>query len=222
VGGDALPELATNVLDDFEDNVVHDNLNNHVLYHRVQDVLYRQEDLQNMQNVSISLSGALVATGVTAAALEIYEGDDDTIVAIYDPHNATAVNTDFAYVSGDEDIATVDTDGVVTAVAYGETVITATHNDTGVTVDVDITATLYTGAAISIAVEDTTPIVIKFQPSNVTQPNADFTYVSSLEAKATIAAVTGVITAIEAGATVITATHTASSKEIEVTVTVTA
>jgi uncharacterized protein YjdB len=119
---------------------VHDNPDNHVLYHDVQDALYRQLGLQNMQNISIVPSGALAGGQATAAALSIVEAATDTVDIVYADEMA-ATNADWTYESADELIATVASTGVVTAVAEGETVVTATHKHTGATVDCAITVT---------------------------------------------------------------------------------
>jgi hypothetical protein len=110
---------------------VHDNPDNHVLYHDVQDALYRQQGIENMQNISIVPSGALVAASLSAVALEIVDDLTDTVDILYQPGNVVAINADFTYVSSDVTKATVAATGVVTAVAIGECVITFTHKHTG-------------------------------------------------------------------------------------------
>ena len=144
---DALPATAgttlTDVTHEGADGVaeptdgVHDNPDNHVLYHDVQDALYRQQGIQDMQRISIVPSGALVATHLTAAALATVDMPaTQTLVLKYQPANLTAVNADFTYVSSDVSKATVSVAGVVTGVAAGTSTITATHKHTGQTVAV--------------------------------------------------------------------------------------
>lgn len=147
VGADALPGGATDVLTDFKhgegeaNDKVDSNPHNHVLYHDVQDALYRQRGIQNMQDISIVPSGALVAEYLTAAAITINGAGTATIVIKYQPANVNAVNSDFTYVSSDPTKATVSSAGVVTRVAAGSSVVTATHKDTGAVVTIAVTTT---------------------------------------------------------------------------------
>ena len=95
---------------------------NHVLFHHVQDALYKQ-GVQDMQSVkiyvdrprSISIgSGTLtVAVGTDSAALSV------TVTP------AGATNKEVVYTSSDEAVATVNEKGVVHGVAAGSAVITA-------------------------------------------------------------------------------------------------
>lgn len=62
-----------------------------------------------------------VTLNKTAVVLD--KGDTVRLVATVLPENAT--NKTVLWMSGDEDVATVSNDGVVTAVATGETVVTA-------------------------------------------------------------------------------------------------
>lgn len=143
---DALPATAGSTLTDFvhakpgsteANDGVDDHPENHVLYHDIQDALYRQEGIQNMQNISIVPSGALVATHLTAAALATVDMPaTQTLVLKYQPADLTAINADFTYVSSDLTKATVSVAGVVTGVAAGTSTITATHKHTGQTVAV--------------------------------------------------------------------------------------
>lgn len=148
--GDALPATAGTTLTDVTHakpgsteaaDGVHDHPENHVLYHDIQDALYRQLGIQNMQNISIVPSGVLIAKSLTAAAITINGAGTATIVIKYQPADVNAVNADFTYVSSDVSKATVSSDGVVTRVAAGSSVITATHKHTGQTVTINVTTT---------------------------------------------------------------------------------
>lgn len=61
---------------------------------------------------------------ISDTELNIYEGDTHTITAIVLPENAT--NKSIKWASSDESIATVDQQGVVSAISAGTTTITAT------------------------------------------------------------------------------------------------
>jgi len=148
---DALPVTAGTTLTDINHaklgsteaaDLVSDYPENHPIYRDIQEALYRQQGIQNMQGISIVFSGALASEYMTAAGLEI---DNDpgtaTIVIKYQLADVAAVNDDFTYVSSGTGVATVSTAGVVTFVAAGECIITATHKHTADTVEVAITAT---------------------------------------------------------------------------------
>ena len=69
--------------------------------------------------------------------LELDTGESyDMNVTIY-PNNATS--TDISWSSSDNEIATVDSNGVITAVGVGNTTATVTTVDGGFTADVDVT-----------------------------------------------------------------------------------
>ncbi len=72
-------------------------------------------------------------TGVTIAPKtnNLTTGDTRQLNVTLDPSNAE--NQDVAYTSDDEAIATVDTNGLVTAIAEGTATITVTTDDGGYT-----------------------------------------------------------------------------------------
>jgi hypothetical protein len=79
------------------------------------------------------------ATGVTLneAELELIIGDTETLIATVLPENAT--NKNVTWSSSDDEIATVDDDGVVTAVSAGTATITVTTEDGDFTATCDVT-----------------------------------------------------------------------------------
>lgn len=120
---------------------VDDRPENHVLYYDIQDALYRQQGIQNMQRISIVPSGALIATSMSAAAVSLAAAATDSPVIKYQPADVAAVLADFTYVSSVPAKATIDAAGLITGVEAGATVITATHKHTGMTVTVAVTVT---------------------------------------------------------------------------------
>ena len=93
-------------------------------------------------NQLVSLNRPAVAvTGVElnkeSTSLEV--GETETLVATVAPANAT--NKAVTWASDDETVATVDEDGVVTAVAEGTTTITVTTVDGSFTDDCEVTVT---------------------------------------------------------------------------------
>jgi len=82
----------------------------------------------------IEVYGSTVrSTGVSLAkdSLSLLDGETATLTATITPDDAT--NTALRWSSSDESVATVDQNGVVTALNAGETVITVTTKDTGCT-----------------------------------------------------------------------------------------
>jgi len=84
-------------------------------------------------------SGNVAVTGVALApdTVTLTEGDTHQLVATVSPVDAS--DQSIQWTSDDENIVTVDSDGLVTAVAPGTTTITATTNDGGFNVSSIIT-----------------------------------------------------------------------------------
>ena len=123
----------------------------------------------------------------------------------------TTTNKSVAWTSSNEAVATVDANGVVTAIAVGEAVITATTTDgsnLSATCKVTVVATLAESITLnvteaSLKVDETTTLTATVLPETAT--NKSVTWTSSNEAVATVDA-NGVVTAIALGEAVITAT----------------
>ena len=95
---------------------------NHVLYHHVQDALYKQgvQDMQNVKiyvdrprSISIGTGTLNVAVGANSAPLNVI------------PTPSGATDKEVVYTSSDTAKATVNVKGVVHGVAAGNAVITA-------------------------------------------------------------------------------------------------
>ena len=134
-----------------------------------------------------------------------------TLVATVLPELTT--NKSVAWTSSNEAVATVDANGVVTAIALGEAVITATTTDgtnLSATCKVTVVPTLaetitLDKTEISLEATETVTLVATVLPELTT--NKSVTWTSSNEAVATVDA-NGVVTAIALGESVITATTT--------------
>lgn len=114
--------------DDADDNL--DNVgDNHVIFHHVQDLLYRHGE-QNMQSIKI-IRHRVTAMDMSIPAGVINPTTTKQITVAFTPTNAS--NKDVIYSSSDPDIATVNASGLITAVDIGTVTITATSKDTGVT-----------------------------------------------------------------------------------------
>ena len=161
---------------------------------------------------------------VEPTELELEVGETATLAVTVEPANAS--NQNVTWTSDDESVATVDENGVVTAVSEGTATITVTTEDGGHTATVEVTVIDPTIAVTDVTVEPvelelevgaTAPLIATIEPANATNQNV--TWTSSTPAVATVNA-NGVVTAVSEGTATITVTtedgeHTAT---VEVTV----
>ena len=156
-------------------------------------------------------------TGVTLdkTTLSLFIGDTETLEAIIAPEDATY--KDVTWESSDEEVATVE-DGVVTAIASGETIITVTTENGGFMATCIVTVT--PRAVTNVTLDKTTltlevrkkeTLTATVEPENATYKMV--TWESSDEYVATV--VNGVVTGVKAGEATITVTtydgkHTAT------------
>ena len=95
---------------------------NHVLFHHVQDALYKQ-GIQDMQSVKIYVD-RLRSISIGSGTLTVAVGaDSDPLNVTVTPSGAT--DKEVTYTSSDEAVAMVNEMGVVHGVAAGSAVITA-------------------------------------------------------------------------------------------------
>ena len=95
---------------------------NHVLFHHVQDALYKQ-GVQDMQSVKIYVDRPR-SISIGTGTLNVAVGADSAPLSVT-PTPAGATDKDVVYISSDETKATVNKKGVVHGVAAGNAVITA-------------------------------------------------------------------------------------------------
>ena len=140
-------------------------------------------------------------------------------------HPQTATNKEIIWTSGNAEIATVSQDGIVTAITVGETTVTATAADgSGATATCAVTVIPTPATSISITVHGPTVLEInqtvqmtaEVLPVNATDKTVVWT--SSSEAVASVTE-SGLVSALTAGETVITATNSAGQYD-RVTITV--
>ena len=158
----------------------------------------------------------VLATGVTldqTSITLITAGQTATLTATVEPADVT--DGSVSWTSSDISVATVSSEGVVTAVANGTATITATTNDGSnltatCTVTVNITTTvLATGVTLSQSsitltnAGETATLTATVAPGNVT--DGSVTWTSSDETFATVSS-EGVVTAVANGTATITAT----------------
>lgn len=164
-------------------------------------------------------------TGVTLNEEEIsIKVGSDTFTLIANIAPTTASNKGITWTSSDESVATVDENGVVTAVANGTATITATTADGSFTATCEVTVTTdVEGISISktsttIEAGKTETLTVTFNPA--TASNKGVTWTSSDESIATVDQ-NGVVTAKAKGTVTITAKSADGNFEATCTVTVT-
>ena len=151
--------------------------------------------------------------------LELTEGDTETLTATVKPDNATDKKVTWS--SSDENIATVDDAGKVTAVKEGTVTITAKAGDKTATCEVivnkkviPVTKVTLDRTSLSLEPGETAELKATVEPDDATDKTV--TWTSSDETIATVA--DGVVTAVAEGEVVITATAGDKSATCDVTV----
>lgn len=168
----------------------------------------------------------IAVTGVTLdkPALNLVEGDSETLTATVAPDNAT--NKEVSWKSSDDAVATV-ADGKVTAVKAGSATITVTTADGGKTATCEVTVTAKTIAVTGVTLDKTELSLVEGEeavlaatvaPDDAT--NKDVSWKSSDDAVATVA--DGKVTAVKAGSATITVTTADGGKTATCAVSVTA
>ena len=163
-------------------------------------------------NFELYLKSYAPVTAVTAEIdkAEIQIGQTAQITAATIPATAS-FNAITSYTSSDESVATVDENGLVTAVAVGTAKITATaaEMENFTSNEVEVTVTLVTPTAFALSEtevaldKETTTATLTITPTP-DGANTAATWVSSDETVATVA--DGVVTAVSTGTATITAT----------------
>ena len=156
-------------------------------------------------------------------------GETTTLTATITPDNAT--NKNVTWSSGNEDIATVDNGGKVTAQGVGETMITVTTEDGQKTAECVVTVIEKSDPEpeeipvesveldvqnVTLKIGETTTLTATIIPDNATNKNVTW----SSENEDIASANNGIVTAIGAGETTITATTEDGEKTAECVVTV--
>lgn len=177
--------------------------------------------LEQKDDGSIILSAATPVTGVSLdkTELTLSLGDTDTLTATITPENATY--QDVIWSSDDQTVATVDENGVVTAVDPGEAVITVTTVDGGYTDTCTVKVSKRPQSGFEFGI--TEKIVTYGDPDfTVTATGAaegsTVTYESSNAGVATVDAETGEVTIVGVGTTTITAEASATDTSGQATV----
>lgn len=171
-------------------------------------------------SVTITVNAPLAGITLNTQETSIKKGDTADLDVIYTPEDTSDDKT-VKWTSSDDEIATVDENGVVTAVADGTATITATVGNLTAECIVHVREVPLEGidldkTAITMNKGDKSEaLVVSYNPEDTTDDRT-VTWSSSDEDVATVE--NGVVTAVGAGTTTITATVGEFTAECEVTV----
>ncbi|MDE6480675.1 MAG: Ig-like domain-containing protein [Muribaculaceae bacterium] len=165
----------------------------------------------------------IAVSGITLdkTTLSLIEGESGTLTATVAPDNAT--DKSVTWTSSDAKVASVDDKGIITAVAPGSAIITATAS--GMTATCTVTVTANTVAVTGVTLDKTSLSLTEGETATLTATvapadasNKTVTWTSS-DAKVASVDDKGLVTALAAGKTTITATASGKTATCEVTVT---
>ena len=175
---------------------------------------------------AITVTPTLQSIAATPATVSLSQGGTQalTVTATYDSGSPADVTSTATYATSAASVATVSASGVVTAVVAGSATITATYSGKTSTVAVTVNPPVIQ----SIAVSPTTKILsiggtqaLAVTATYDVGPTADVTalatYASSTPSVATVSAA-GVVIAVAAGTTTITATYSGKTATSAITV----
>ena len=147
------------------------------------------------------------ALGITGNNLEMRVGDTKTINVTVEP--ATATDKTITFSSSNAEVATVDADGKVTALALGETTITITARS-GVSASITVNVVATSAASITLnkieatlKATETVALEATIDPETTTDKSVTW---STSDASIATVDEDGVVTAVAVGKAIITAT----------------
>lgn len=193
----------------------------------IKDITFSQKDLTeyNFTSSVTNIVGKTLAKSITIDKPAVSLKATETIALVATVLPETTTDKAVTWKSDNEAVATVDANGVVTAIAVGEANITATTTDgtnlsasCKVTVIPTLAETITLNqTAVSLKATETAELSVNILPATTT--NKAVTWKSQNEAVATVDA-NGVVTAIAVGETTITVT-TADGSNLSATCKVT-
>ncbi len=160
-------------------------------------------------NVTGTVNYKVTGVKLNKNTTTIKVGGTETLTATVEPANAT--NKAVTWSSDNISVATVDANGLVTAVAEGSATITVTTEDGSKTASCTVTVTTATvpvtgvtldPTSLTLDVNQTAPLTATITPSDATNQNV--TWTSDNPSVATVSG--GVVTAVAPGEATITAT----------------
>lgn len=176
--------------------------------------------------VFANASGGLTAAGSTFSILPEDEFDITDLVVVRDPTGAIIPDAELAFQTLTQGIVDVDAAGLLTPVAPGNTLITATSPDATGSATFRVSV-LESGAidvfqfapgTTTITVGGTTDLGLNVLSDGTPITNLLSTFTSSDETIATVDPFTGVVTGLAAGTTTITATTGTLTTDVDITV----
>lgn len=193
----------------------------------IKDITFSQKDLTeyNFTSSVTNIVGKTLAKNITIDKTTVSLKATETVALVATVLPETTTDKVVTWKSDNEAVATVDANGVVTAIAVGEANITATTTDgtnlsasCKVTVIPTLAETITLNqTAVSLKATETAELSVNILPATTT--NKTVTWKSQNEAVATVDA-NGVVTAIAVGETTITVT-TADGSNLSATCKVT-
>ncbi len=188
------------------------------------DINYNEMTVENKAaNFTVKVPMAAISIeGDAERALQ--KGETAALTVKVSPENTTETNKKVNWTSSDEKVATVDANGVVTAVGGGKAVITATTQvgaltaQTSITVNVKLTGISISAPASSVEEGKTLQLKVAVVPEDATEKVENTAWSSSDESIAKVDN-NGTVTAVKAGKVKITAKAAGFTKEIEINVT---
>jgi uncharacterized protein YjdB len=156
---------------------------------------------------TITVKNPVLVNKITLDNVNIFKGSTFTIIPKISPSNAANKSVDWS--SSDTKIATIDSDGLISAIAAGTTIITAKAKDQSgkygscvVTVKNPVLISGIVLSDISISIGSSAKLSTKISPSNATNKTLEW-----LSSNTNVAIVdqNGIVTGVAAGTTTITA-----------------
>lgn len=171
------------------------------------DVLKNEKIESTFVNAEVNVISPLESISLTSTSSELWVGDTANLTVKYTPEDTTEKGV--TYKSSDDKIATVSTDGIVTAVGKGTATITATgaNNITSsvtITVKQPVTGVTLNKTTLDLEKDQTEKLVATVLPENA-DGDKTVTWKSSNNAVATVST-DGTVTALGKGSCDITVT----------------
>ena len=170
----------------------------------------------------VTVNVPLTGISLNKTSMTLDKNNSEKLTVTYEPAD-TSDDKEVTWATGDPNIATVDSEGNVTAKGRGVTTITATvgtHSaNCQVTVNVPVTSVDITDADFNLNRSATKSLTAVVNPEDANPEYKTITWSSDNESIATVDS-NGVVTAVAAGSANITATASGKSDSVKVTVVV--
>lgn len=176
------------------------------------------EDGQYTATCEVTVRVNISSINLSAEVLNLNKGESRQLEVFFHPEDATDKNV--RWLTQNEEIVRVDSDGMVTAVGGGQTVIRAIVSGISASCQVNVTSNVQSVsldyASLNLIKGQEKVLVVKFSPSDATNKNIVWT--SSDETVVSVA--NGKLIALKVGKAVVTATTVDGNKTADCVVTV--